>query len=661
MMRLPIANLETVDFLPKQSGEMQLEALPEQLPSASGEEKTVALALPEEKTINVSFFQSMRAVPLDDGTWARQVGELLQSKQERLRGSKLLSGSKYIEDDEGLNLKRSTDETELISSAKVRIVEILVQYKTDKEFEEFLHCEVRCKAWGDVVERLHVPMERYKQIYQILHKKYPDVLLTADGREGREAIEEYLTDLVKNGIKDLPKVVSTLTTGWMTRQGRTQFYIGSDPYYSDCEIPDVKIFDRYTLFNRGSSFVDIGNGNAAIGIIWLFAHVSYSLFWFRKGGVEFRSVLFLKGGTNLLKTSVAREVSNVFDRNRDHAVIRIASTLASLQYNISMLRDQTVCLDDFSNSEQSSKNKAVEAAEDVIRAVGDGVFPTKMSLKHSDGVTRNAVRSGIILTGEEELGLGASSNYRTIMVPIVEGCFDGGVLTTFQKDPSIIRNYFALYVQFLQEHGDDLAFGCSELFFRYRNYYEQELQTRRLIDAAAGLRLLVDFVLHFASYCGVGEAEKAALMQLFERSIMSLLQQHQENSKKQKPEVRFLYALMQSIGTGSKNGLARDEETYVLDESQFIGFHEKKTDLMWMRFESAWDMVAGYYKKQGEQWLTKPLTVKELLLKKDISVGKKAADGHGNEYVCKSKKAPRKHFLVLRKDAVEELLKEEGE
>lgn len=658
MMRLPIANLETVDFLPKQSGEMQLEALPEQLSSAAGEEETVALALPEEKTINVSFFQSMRAVPLDDGTWARQVSALLQSKQERLRGSRFLSGSKYIEDDEGLNLKRSTDETELISSAKVRIVEILEQYKTDKVFEELLHCEVRCKAWGDEIKHILVPMEQYKQIYQIIHQKYPDVRLAT---VGREAIEEYLTDIVKSGLKDLPRVVSTMTTGWMTRQGRTQFYIGSDPFYSDCEIPDVRNFDRYTLFNRGSSFVDVGNGNAAIGIIWLFAHVGYSLAWFQKGGVEFRSVLFLKGGTNLLKTSVAREISNVFDRNRNHAVIRIASTLASLQYNISMLRDQTVCLDDFSNSEQSSKNKAVEAAEDVIRAAGDGVFPTKMSMKHADRVARNVVRSGIILTGEEELGLGASSNYRTIMVPIVEGCFDGGVLTTFQKDQSIIRNYFALYVQFLEEHGDDLSSGCGELFFRYRAYYEQELQTRRLIDAAAGLRLLADFVLQFASYCGVGEAEKSELMQLFERSILDLLQQHQENSKKQKPEVRFLYALMQSIGTGSKNGLARDEETYVLDESQFIGFHEKKTDLLWMRFESAWDMVAGYYKKQGEQWLTKPLTIKELLLRQDISVGKKAADGHGNEYVCKSKKAPRKHFLVLRKDAVEELLKEEGE
>ena len=658
-MNLPKGSFDSVQFMPKQSREIQLEKVPEKLPAGEGEVEPVTLVLPKEKAINVSFFQSMRAIPLDDGTWARQVGSVLQSKQERLLGSVFLSGNKYIEDDKGLSLKRSNDETELISSATVRIVEILETWKSDDAYEEILHCEVRCEAWGDDVRHVSVPMDQYKQIYRLIHQKYPDVLLTA---AGGEAIEEYLTDIVKNGLKDLPRVVSTMTTGWMTMQGRTQFYIGSDPFYIDCEIPDVRDSNRYTLFRRGSSFLDIGKGNAEISIIWLFAHVAYSLVWLKKAGVEFRSVLFLKGGTNLLKTSVAREISNVFDRNRNHAVIRIASTLASLQYNISMLRDQTVCLDDFSNSEQSSKNKAVEAAEDVIRAVGDGVFPTKMSMKHADCVARNVVRSGIILTGEEELGLGASSNYRTIMVPIVEGCFDGGVLTTFQKDQSIIRNYFALYVQFLEEHGDDLASGCGELFFRYRAYYEQELQTRRLIDAAAGLRLLADFVLQFASYCGVGEAEKSELMQLFERSIMSLLQQHQENSKKQKPEVRFLYALMQSIGTGPKNGLAKDEETYVLDESQFIGFHEKKTDLIWVRFESAWDLVVSYYKKQGEQWLTKPLTIKELLLRKDISVGKKVANGNKvNEYVCKSKKFPRRHFLVLRKEAVDELLKEEGE
>lgn len=659
MMNLPKGSLNFVEFMPKQSGEMHLEAVPGQLPTDASEVEQATLVLPKEGAINVSFFQSMRAIPLEDGTWARQVGTLLQSKQERLLNKGLLSGKKYIEDDEGLNLKRSNGETELISNATVRVIEVLEQWKTDKVFEELLHCEMRCKAWGDDVKHISVPIEQYKQIYQIIHQKYPEVLLTASGRE---AIEEYLTDIVKNGLKDLPRVVSTVTTGWMTRQGRTLFYIGTDAYYSGCEIPDVGSSNRYSLFKRGSSFLDIGKGNAAIGIIWLFAHVGYSLFWFRKGGVEFRSVLFLKGGTNLLKTSVAREISNVFDRNRNHAVIRIASTLASLQYNISMLLDQTVCLDDFSNSEEKSKNKAVEAAEDVIRAVGDGVFPTKMSMKNADCVARNVVRSGIILTGEEELGLGASSNYRTIMVPIVEGCFDGRVLTTFQKDQSIMRNYFALYVQFLVEHGDELASSCGKLFFQYRAYYEQELQTRRLIDAAAGLRLQADFILQFAAYCGVGEAEIVELMQLFERSILELLQQHQENSQKQKPEIRYLYALMQSIGTGPKNGLARDEETYVIDESQFIGFHEKDEGLMWVRFESAWDLVVSYYRKQGEQWLTKPLTIKELLLKKDISVGKKASDGNGgNEYVCKSKKPPRKRFLVLRKDAVEELLKEEGE
>ena len=197
---------------------------------------------------------------------------------------------------------------------------------------------------------------------------------------------------------------------------------------------------------------------------------------------------------------------------------------------------------------------------------------------------------------------------------------------------------------------------------RYRAYYEQELQTRRLIDAAAGLRLLADFVLQFASYCGVGDAEKAELMQLFERSILDLLQQHQENSKKQKPEVRFLYALLQSIGTSSNNSLAQDEDTYAIDESRYIGFHDKAESLLWVRMESAWSIVEQYYKRQGEDWMTKMQTIKELLLKKGISDGKKMPDGEaGNEYLRRARKGSRKRMLVLHQDVVEELLKEEGE
>ena len=652
-MRLPIKELDFCDALPTQEGQMRLESIPESSSLDSGEKKADGGVLQLETNPEVSFFSSMTAIQLENKSWS--YCELSQRKKTVFAVQPFLCGTRYIEDQDGVHIRKKDGDLVQISNATIRLVEIQEEWLSDTKSKKKVVCQIYCEAWNGECRTLEVPLEEYKQVYQLLHKKYPDVLLAANGKE---ALEEYLTDVVANKLKTLPVSIRALWTGWIRIRGEARYLVGKDPFFDSYEIPAINPMDRENVFRSGTSFLSVGNDNLEINIIWIFSHISYSLFWLREGKTDFRSVLFVKGLTNNLKTSVVREISNVFDKNRDHAVIRIASTVASLQYQINMLRDQTIGLDDFSNSELRSKNKAVEAAEDVIRAIADGVFPTKMAMTSSDRVTRNAVRAGVIMTGEEELGLGLSSNYRTIVIPIKEGCFDGTALELFQENPNILREYFALYVQFLTENGEKLAAHCCEMFQMYRRYYSEKLQTRRLIDAAAGLNLITWFISQFALYCGVRVDEQSEECRA--QCILELLQQNQKSSEVQKPEVRFLSGLMQSIGTGPKNGLARDEETYVLDESQFIGFLEKDEGLIWVRFESAWDLVVNYYRKQSEQWLTKPLTIKELLLKKDISVGKKAVDGNtGNEYVCKSKKEPRRRFLVLRKNMVEQVLNTE--
>lgn len=662
-MNLPIQTIELDAVLKKSDKEAHLEEISVDILTNLGGFRPGSIASPEEVKACFSYMTPMCAIPLEDGTWMSGKNKYDDVAKTNLQllplNNTFLEGERYIELSKGIYLKKNSDERVKISNARVRVVGVRKEWESEVEYKKRLVCEIRCEAWNGGVKTIEVPVEQYKQLYRFIRQKYPEISLSTTGMD---ALEDYLTEVFQNEPVNLLRESYTRRTGWMKLEGHTKYYIGCDPFYSSYKLPDVSGMDKLRLFKEGCSFLDVGKSNMAIVLIMLVAHIGYSLYWFKQGKMDFRSVLFIKGGTNMLKTSVAREVSNVFDVNRDHAVIRIASTLASLQHNICMLKDQVVCLDDFSNSETKSKNKAVEAAEDAIRAVGDGSFPTKMSLKDTGHVARNTVRAALLLTGEEDLGLGMSSNLRTIVVPVTEETFDGEILIKFQQNPAILQQYFALYIFFLTEYGEDLSRCCQQLFPQYRREYAKTLKIPRYIDAAAGLRVQVDFFVRFAAYCNVTDVEQAELKSLCEMRIVEVLQQNQQVSGEKKPDLRFLYALMQSLGNTPNKGLSDNEEAYVLAESQYLGFYEKEADLIWVRWEDAWELVVHFYKKQGDVWLVKPQTIKELLLKKDISSGRKMPEGKaGNEYLRRARKGMRKRMLVLRKSIVEKLLKSKGE
>ena len=140
------------------------------------------------------------------------------------------------------------------------------------------------------------------------------------------------------------------------------------------------------------------------------------------------------------------------------------------------------------------------------------------------------------------------------------------------------------------------------------------------------------------------------------------MRQNFKSSKESLPDLRFLHALLQSIGTGKYNGLAVSEAEYVADSASFIGFREDSTSTMWLRFDDAYNLVEKFYQRQNEQFLTTAKTIKEILLRKGLSEGKLIPEGQGgSEYLRKSKKPPRKWFLVLKMDAVEKFLDENKE
>lgn len=367
--------------------------------------------------------------------------------------------------------------------------------------------------------------------------------------------------------------------------------------------------------------------------------------------------LYLRGKTGSLKTAVASEISNVFDHDRTHATIRMTSTAASISTALAMSRDTCLCIDDFSNSSLPDSRKSESNAELVIRAIGDGILPSKMNVQDFSKIVRPTVRSAVIMTGEEKLSLGASSLLRVIEIPVDEHTFAGKHLQVFQESPEIMRNYFSLFVQYLSIHGQEITAAYSRLQNIYRQEYARTFKDKRYVDAAVLLRITADAIANFAQFCGTSLSGE--LLSSLQNAIATGVNYNAQEASTQIPELRFLIALTASIDTSPNSKIALSEDTYVGNEISFVGFWEQGQDFLWIRWDSAVSLVYSYYQRVGEYWLTKESTVKERLLQQGLSKGKcKAQGAASNEYLVRAKKGQRARMLVLRMDAVQNYMKE---
>ena len=321
------------------------------------------------------------------------------------------------------------------------------------------------------------------------------------------------------------------------------------------------------------------------------------------------------------------------------------------------MRDNLVLLDDFSNTNGASNNFALENSETAIRAVGDGMFSGKMNIKDLSKGRVDDVQCVVVLTGEDELNLSESSLYRLIVLPIIEGTFDLQMIRYISEHHEVLQYYFALFVKFLTEYGSIVVRECASRFAEYRELYQQKFSVPRFIDVTAAMAVAINLIVAFGKYCGMHEVEMAKYRQHALTKVEEIMSQNLENTKESKPEVRFLHALKQCLGTTKYNGLATTESEYVANSSSFIGFREESTNTIWLRFDDVYKLVVNFYQKQGENFLTTAKTIKEIFLRKGLSDGKLMPEGQdGSEYLKKSKKAPRKWFLVLKIDKVEEYL-----
>lgn len=617
---------------------------------------TVLPTVSQEELKNcVTSYAPIRIIPDPNqpGHWL-----IVQGQQENANVLQAggMSGEFYLEGADGIYNNGDEANRRKIFDLKVKLTHVIEIWSPEGECRKQFAFQLFSTIWGNQSREIVIDSKKYKNaLFKEIRDRFPELFLPDTNSE---IVQEYLTDVYRRDIDNAELVIKAEKIGWLNVYGKTQYVIGIDDFYKTCNIPDIEKYDRIKIFNTGTAFLEIGNGNKIIALIWLTAHIAFSNYWFNEGGKKFTSAIYLCGASNFLKTSVVKIVANPFDRNRDNATVRMTATSAGIRDSMSKLADTLVCVDDFSNTELTSGKKALENAEDVIRAVGDGVFPVKMNVKDFSQSIRESVRSTIILTGEENLPLGTSSQYRIITLTVEEGTFDGEKLRRFQNHHEIMTHYFALFIKYLTERGKLITNAVTEKIAEYSNEFEQHFSVRRFIETAAFLKFQVDIIYDFAIWCGLSDCEIQQLINTLNASILSVVTSNQAEGTKISPVKQILLALWQNFNSSNNTLIAESEDVYVRNEPKYLGFYENDKGLLWLKATDSYKFGVEHLKKQGVNFLVHWDTLKKVLLTEGYSKGVLPVDGKGGQYLIRAKKGSRKYMLVLFIDKVEEVVAE---
>lgn len=568
--------------------------------------------------------------------------------------SDCLTGEHFFESGMAVYHRRNDESVVKVFDAILRIVRIREIFEPNGDKISLVKCRILSEVWdSDATEhQIEIKKRDFKRLLLKVHEMYPEIAII---KQFTTVFEEYLSMVFqKRPQQETTREASRL--GWASFMDPPRYVIGVDSFYRNFRIPDVPYpTDAFTV-STAQKFLDIGGWKFQIASLWVAAHLPFLLFWFAKVGIHFHSVFYLQGETNSFKTTVCSLIANVFNTNRERAVSRLNSTKASIQSIISYLPDTLVCLDDFSNTESSSRAKAKDIAETVLRAIGDGQFSAKMDVTKTSQILLDTVRTVVIMTGEDSIGLSQSSEYRLITLPLQRGVFDPLMLQYFEDHASCIPEYFAAFVKFLERTMPANLSALKRRFRELQSDYRKTLEVPRLVDADVVLHLTAEIVWQF--YGSNNNLDVDVIRQCLEDGIDRAFQVTAKISQQKAPEQLFVEVISEIASTQALP-IAESEDWYTKNSRSYAGFKDSAGNL-WLLPETAYLAVRNSLKHRNVDFLTDMNTLKKRLLKTGISIGRYDEKGHKNEYLCRGHRpdqsGSRKRFLVIRHQKIEEML-----
>ncbi len=488
-------------------------------------------------------------------------------RSARARATLRQAQEEYAETESGIVWHRESDEGTAevaLTNFHARIIADIFQDDGAGDQTRFL--KIRgCVCGSARAREFTVPAQRFESMYWVVEHVGADAVVEpglANRDRARTAIQKL--------SGQIPSCTVYAHTGWRKIDGEWVYLhaagaIGKDGPVDEVEVElpdDLNAFslptppmgeDLIRAIHASLRIMDLGPARITVPV--LAAIWRAVLGWCRES-------LHVVGPTGTFKTELAALAQQHFGASMDSGNLRgsWSSTENALEALAFHAKDAILVVDDFAPAGTSTDVQRLhQKAARLFRAQGNKAGRQRMRADTSMRSTRYP--RGTILSSGEEVPSGHSILARTYLVEIRAGDISLTILTELQQHArnGLLAGAMAAYLKWLAPQYEQIRPRLRTEIADLRERASRTDQHRRTPEMVAAFYLAMWYFLEFATESGAIDAdEKARLLDLTWRTLLSGAAIQQEHQKDADPVQVFLRILPSALGSGAAHIAAPD-------------------------------------------------------------------------------------------------------
>lgn len=339
--------------------------------------------------------------------------------------------------------------------------------------------------------------------------------------------------------------------------------------------------------------------------LFLTAHLGVMYSFFEMAGYAPRFVLFLRGETGSLKTSISKVFFRFLADGSNEIPANFNDTMTALEIKMGTTRDEVFLVDDFRPSSMNSELTRMQAnLEKLIRFYGDGIGKGRGNISLEFRKEFNP-HSMCAVTGEYIHGT-ASSLQRLLIVSVDKNTYDRSLLKFYQDNPRFYHTHINFFITYLSQNPQKIVPYISNKFIEKRAFYTAYLTSKRLVDTAACLEITAEIILLFyANECKlVHPMDIQPQLDIWKKCILDFVRESELVSNNREPVDMFCTAIAEI----AKSDILKILPSKKIFEEKFdsaIGFYDYGTKTLYLKPEASYVEAVRYWENQGIAFPTK--------------------------------------------------------
>lgn len=471
----------------------------------------------------------------------------------------------------------------------------------------FIHIAVFSPEFLGEYRKLLLDAEDIEKVGKIVRQKFPQLYYDPD----LNSAPKYISTALSIMMSGMPQKNITHFYGWRNFNGRLIYLndnIDENPLFKS-ESGKSLLFDT-NLF-RGDVLIyafrmlKLSNDINKTLPLFLTAHLGVMYSFFEMAGYAPRFVLFLRGETGSLKTSISKVFFRFMADGNNEIPANFNDTMTALEIKMGTTRDEVFLVDDFRPSSMNSELTRMQAnLEKLIRFYGDGIGKGRgnISLELRKEFKPHSMCA---VTGEYIHGT-ASSLQRLLIVSVGKNTYDRSLLKYYQDNPWLYHTHINFFITYLSQNPQKIVQYISNKFIEKRAFYTAYLTSKRLVDTAVCLEITAEIILLFyANECKlVHPMDVQPQLDIWKKCILDFVRESELVSNNREPVDMFCTAIAEIARTHIYK-IPPSKKIFEENFDAAIGFYDYDAGALYLKPDAAYVEAVQYWEKQGIAFPTK--------------------------------------------------------